>query len=205
MEYRTVFEQSEAWHTDKRSEFIGRVAHASSEVEALAFVSRIKTLERDARHNVFAFIVSGGSVMRCSDDGEPQGTGGAPCLEVLKNSGLRDVVLTVTRYFGGVLLGAPGLLRAYNKAAADAVAAAKLVTMAECRMVTARYDYSFHGKISRLAEELSIVDNVEFSDTVKLKCFVRNEKTGRFASSVREITSGGADIEVSDESVYKAV
>lgn len=205
MEYRTVFEPAEARHTEKRSEFIGRIAHASDEKEAAAFIAQVRALERDARHNVFAYIASGGSSVRYSDDGEPQGTGGMPCLEVLKNAGLTDVVVTVTRYFGGILLGAPGLVRAYTKAAAEAVAAAKAVTMTECRLVVAGYDYSFHGRVSMLAESYGKIDNIEFSESVKLYCFVRNEDVDSYVSAITETTYGAARVNVSETSVFKAM
>ncbi len=204
MEYKTVFEEAEARHTEKRSEFIGRLAHASDEKEAMEFISRVKTLERDARHNVYAYIASGGSAVRYSDDGEPQGTGGMPCLEVLKNSGLTDVVVTVTRYFGGILLGAPGLVRAYTKAAAEAVATAKHVTMTECRSVTVGYDYSFHGRISLLAENIGKIDSVDYSDRVKLTCLVKAEQIDKYTSSIIEITGGSAEISTSDERLFVA-
>jgi len=205
MEYKTIFTEAEARHTEKRSEFIGRIAHASDEKEAMEFITRIKALERDARHNVYAYIASGGSAVRYSDDGEPQGTGGMPCLEVLKNSGLTDVVVTVTRYFGGILLGAPGLVRAYTKAAAEAVAAADHVVMTECKAVTVGYDYSFHGRISLLAENSGKLDGIDYSDRVKLTCLVKSEQVERYVSSLIEITGGSAEISISDEKTFVAL
>ena len=205
MEYITVFEEAEARHTEKRSEFIGRIAHAADEREAAAFISRIRALERDARHNVFAYIASGGSAVRYSDDGEPQGTGGMPCLEVLKNAGLTDVVVTVTRYFGGILLGAPGLVRAYTKAAAEAVAAAKKVTMTECRRVRSCYEYSYHGRVSLLAEAAGKLDGIDYSDKVALACLVRNEDVEKYVASVTEATNGTAETEVSASAEFVAL
>lgn len=204
MEYVTVFEEAEARHTEKRSEFIGRIAHAADEKEAMDFIARIKGIERDARHNVYAYIASGGRAVRYSDDGEPQGTGGMPCLEVLKNSGLTDVVVTVTRYFGGILLGAPGLVRAYTKAAAEAVAAAKQVTMTECCSVTADYDYSFHGRISLLAESSGKLNGIDYSDKVSLTCLIKSEDVERYVSAIVEITAGSALITHSEEKIFVA-
>ena len=205
MEYKTVFEEAEVRHTEKRSEFIGRIAHAADEKEAAAFISRIRALERDARHNVFAYIAAKGSAVRYSDDGEPQGTGGMPCLEVLKNAGLTDVVVTVTRYFGGILLGAPGLVRAYTRAAAEAVAAANKVTMTECRRVSATYDYSYHGRVSGIAEASGKLDGIEYSDKVALSCFVRSERVSDYVAAVTEATNGSAETTVSDAAEYIAL
>ena len=205
MEYKTVFEEAEARHVEKRSEFIGRIAHAADESEAAAFISRIRALERDARHNVYAYVASGGNAVRYSDDGEPQGTGGMPCLEVLKNAGLTDVVVTVTRYFGGILLGAPGLVRAYTKAAAEAVAAAQKVTMTECRRVQSRYDYSYHGRVSTLAASAGKLDGIDYSDKVSLICFVRSENVEKYVAAVTEATNGTAETSVSAEAEFIAL
>lgn len=205
MKYVTVFDPAEAQITEKRSVFIGRIAHASDESEAVEFVNKIKSLERDARHNVFAYITSQGKSVRCSDDGEPQGTGGLPCLEVLKNSGITDVVVVVTRYFGGILLGAPGLVRAYTKAAADAVASAKQVTMTGCKKVTSCYDYSFHGKISLLTESSGQLDLIDYSDRVKLSCYIPEENVGKYIDSITEICSGSAECTVSEQVFFRAM
>lgn len=205
MKYITVFEPAETQITEKRSVFIGRIAHATNESEAITFVNKIKTLERDARHNVFAFITSKGSSVRCSDDGEPQGTGGIPCLEVLKNSGLSDVVVVVTRYFGGILLGAPGLVRAYTKAAADAVAISKKVTMTACKKITLTYDYSFHGRISLLTESSAQLDSIDYSDVVSLSCFVPEENVKKYTDSVTEICFGTVSCNISEQIEYRAL
>ena len=128
-----------------------------------------------------------------------------PCLEVLKNAGLTDVVVVVTRYFGGILLGAPGLVRAYTKAAAEAVAAAEKVTMTECRRVSATYDYSYHGRVSGIAEASGKLDNIEYSDKVALSCFVRSERVSDYVAAVTEATNGSAETTVSEAAEYIAL
>ena len=111
---------------ERKSRFIGYIAPVSSEEEARAFIAAIREKHADATHNVWACLLRGGAVARCSDDGEPQGTAGLPTLDVLRKSGLDDCVVVVTRYFGGILLGAGGLTRAYSAAAKAAVDAAAL-------------------------------------------------------------------------------
>ncbi|MBO4353463.1 MAG: YigZ family protein, partial [Clostridia bacterium] len=120
---RTVGKAASAEIVEKKSVFIGYAAPVSSEAEAREFVASIKKKHADARHNVSAYIVSGG-IMHSSDDGEPSGTAGVPVLEVIKKSGVINTVVVVTRYFGGILLGAGGLVRAYSAAAKAAIDAA---------------------------------------------------------------------------------
>ena len=110
----------ESLYTEKRSQFLGHVRKVSTEDEARAFIAEVKKNNRDARHNCWAYIIDQ-NTFRYSDDGEPQGTAGIPMLEVLRREGVSECVCVVTRYFGGVLLGAGGLLRAYTKACKDAL------------------------------------------------------------------------------------
>ena len=124
MGYTTIYEEAQASFTEKKSEFIGHIAPVSTTDEAVAFINRIKAENRKARHNVYAYVLREGNVSRYSDDGEPQGTGGVPVLDVINKSGLTDVCVVVTRYFGGILLGASGLTRAYSQGCSMAVNAA---------------------------------------------------------------------------------
>lgn len=141
---KTVGKAASAEFTEKKSVFIGYAAPVSSEEEARDFIASIKKKHADARHNVSAYVLGGG-IMHSSDDGEPSGTAGVPVLEVIKKSGVTNTVVVVTRYFGGILLGAGGLLRAYSAAARAAIDAAGVVTYEkfdECRIKCAYGDYS---------------------------------------------------------------
>ena len=122
--YTTVRNEASAEFEEKRSVFIGHAKHITSEQEALDFVKQIKKKYYDARHNVYAYVLSSAPVMRYSDDGEPQGTAGVPMLEAIRKSGVEDCVVVVTRYFGGILRGAGGLVRAYSHGTSVALAAA---------------------------------------------------------------------------------
>lgn len=136
-EYRTIEGTSAFTYEEKRSRFIAAAAFAESEEAALAVLERVRAANRTARHNVYAYVLRAGGRVRYSDDGEPAKTAGTPVLETIQHAGLQDVIVVVTRYFGGVLLGTGGLVRAYTAAAAGALAAAHVVTMrqvVECRL-----------------------------------------------------------------------
>ena len=125
--YITIKGRAEARFEEKKSVFIGYVCHVESEEEALAFVKEIKEKHKDATHNCYGYVMKGGILCRYSDDGEPQGTAGKPILDMLVKSGVDDVCVVVTRYFGGTLLGTGGLVRAYTSAALGALENAEII------------------------------------------------------------------------------
>ena len=151
--YKPVLEAAPAEFTEKRSRFIARVRPVQTEEEALAFLAEVRAENREARHNVYAYICRENNISRFSDDGEPSGTAGLPVLNVLTKQGLCDVAVVVTRYFGGILLGAGGLARAYGKSAADGVLAAGTCEMVYSKLYTVSFDYSLLGKIQHVLEE----------------------------------------------------
>ena len=152
-QYKTVLQEAQDDFVEKRSRFIGYVRPVSTEAEALAFIAEKKSKHWDASHNVYAYILRDGGVMRYSDDGEPQGTAGIPVLDVLQKSGVTDVVVVATRYFGGILLGGGGLVRAYSHTASIALQAAGIVTMRECLMLEVLCDYGQYGRAAALVPE----------------------------------------------------
>lgn len=149
--YRTLACTSSGEITEKRSRFICSMSPASSREEAEAFVAKIRAENRDARHNVFAYILREGDFCRYSDDGEPQGTGGAPLTDILRGAELYDVCAVVTRYFGGVLLGTGGLARAYSEATKAALLAAEVIVKTLCAELSIECDYGFYGALPALA------------------------------------------------------
>ena len=157
MGYTTIYEEAQASFTEKKSEFIGHIAPVSTADEAVAFINRIKAENRKARHNVYAYVLREGNVSRYSDDGEPQGTGGVPVLDVINKSGLTDVCVVVTRYFGGILLGASGLTRAYSQGCSMAVNAARKMKMCECSRISFSCDYTLYGKVSYALPEYGVI------------------------------------------------
>lgn len=194
--YTTLAGEGTGTYEEKRSEFIGVAAHIDSEQDALDLIKRIRSQHYDARHNVHAYVCSGGNVQRYSDDGEPQGTAGIPVLDVIRKSGLEDVCIVVTRYFGGTLLGAGGLVRAYTAAAKLAVDDAGIVTFenyAELRMVL---NYSDYQKIlAKLPSFHAKTDNTDFGTDVVLDIALRATEEQKFVNFVRELFNDRVSVE----------
>ena len=164
--YSTVKNESTFEYEEKRSRFIGYIKKTESEEEAKEFIKKIKSLNYDARHNCSAYLLKDG-YMRYSDDGEPQGTAGIPMLEVIKKSGLVDVCIVVTRYFGGILLGAGGLVRAYSTAAAGALKSAEKADYVSCESFSIESDYSQYDKLVHLLENCGVkIFDTNYSDKI---------------------------------------
>ncbi len=194
-EYITVRGRGEARFEEKRSVFIGYCNHTENEEEALAFIREIKEKHKDATHNVFGYIMRGGILCRYSDDGEPQGTAGKPVLDVLQRSGVDDVCVVVTRYFGGTLLGTGGLVHAYGLAARLALDAAGVARFESYRELEVDCSYSDYQRISFELERLgAIVDGVEYADRVTVRFAVREPLADEISRTVSEITAGKSQI-----------
>jgi uncharacterized YigZ family protein len=196
MNYLTISENAKASFIEKRSEFIGYIAPVKTNDEAVAFINSIKAEHRKARHNVYAYILREDNISRYSDDGEPQGTAGVPVLDVLKKRGLTDVCVVVTRYFGGILLGGGGLVRAYSHAASLACDAAHIMDMCLCHRLKISADYGMYGKISYLLPNFdTITVNSDFGSDVTLEILVLSEKLDALKKELTEATNGTASIE----------
>ncbi|MBQ7637554.1 MAG: YigZ family protein [Clostridia bacterium] len=171
MSYLTLEKNADAEYTVNRSRFISHASPAASAEEANAFVAKIRSEYPDATHNVFAFVVRSPEYSRFSDDGEPSGTSGKPVLDVIKNNLLTDSVIVVTRYFGGVLLGTGGLVRAYSHSASIAVEAAGIVKMSLCSEMEFKCPYNMYEKLSKLVPLGSgVITDTVFTDSVTV-CF----------------------------------
>lgn len=189
----------EAEFVEKRSSFLGHVRYVETEDEAKAFVAEMKKKFYDARHNCWCYIIKNGAV-RYSDDGEPQGTAGIPMLEVLKREGVTNVVCVVTRYFGGVLLGTGGLLRAYTKSAKDALDAAGICVVR--RWVKAEIACSY-AMLERLKTECTaiggVVADIEYSADVCLKLLLPEDKADAFSQRTADVTAGTSALKITGE------
>lgn len=195
MNYFTIYEPAEASFIEKKSEFIGYIAPVKTNEEAIEFIGKIKSMHRKARHNVYAYILRHDNISRYSDDGEPQGTAGTPVLEVLQKRGLTDVCVVVTRYFGGILLGGGGLVRAYSHAASIACDAAKIMDMRQCHRLKINADYGLYGKISYILPNFDVITvNSDFGSSVTLEILVQNELLSSLTKELTEITNGAAEI-----------
>ncbi len=189
--YRTVAGEAQAEFVERRSRFIGRIWPVRSEQEALAVIAAVKKEHWDATHNVYAYLLRDGQVKRYSDDGEPQGTAGIPVLEVLQKNGVTDCVCVVTRYFGGVLLGAGGLVRAYAHGAALAVREAGVVEMVPCAVGLVRCDYSQYGRIGPLLEaQGALLRDTAFTDVVTLTAAVPEDRLASLEAALTEASAG---------------
>lgn len=195
MNYYTVSEAAEASFIEKRSEFIGYIAPVKTDEEAVNFINTIKAKHRKAKHNVYAYILRKDNISRYSDDGEPQGTAGVPVLDVLQKRGLTDVCVVVTRYFGGILLGGGGLVRAYSHAASLACDAAHTMDMCLCHRLKICTDYGMYDKLTYILPNFeTITVNSDFADSVTLELLVLSKKLSALISEITEITNGSAEI-----------
>lgn len=196
MEYKTIAQRCEASFIEKKSEFIGYLCPVSTEEQAIAFIEEIRAMHRKATHNCYAYILRENNAARHSDDGEPGGTAGVPIYEVLRKEGLVDVCCVVTRYFGGILLGAGGLVRAYTRGAKDAVDAAKIKRMASAAELLVTVDYGLYGRLAQVFADLDArVTNEEFADNVRITLFIREENSQRLKDRLVDICNGSVIVE----------
>ncbi len=195
MSYTTVYEYASDSFSEKKSEFIGHICPVKTAEEAVAFIEHIRSQNRKARHNVYAYVLRDGNASRYSDDGEPQGTGGVPVLDVINKAGLTDVCVVVTRYFGGVLLGASGLVRAYSQACSLAVAAARKMEMCECSRISFSCDYTLYGRVSYLLPEFGVITEKEdFADTVNLSVLCKSELVEELKRKLTDVSNGQLEL-----------
>lgn len=190
---------------EKKSRFIAHVAPASTEEEALAFIESKKKQFWDARHNCYAYVLGEqAQTVRFSDDGEPGGTAGRPILEVLIGSGIRNLVVVVTRYFGGTLLGTGGLVRAYTKAAQVGLAASEVRTMCYGYEMTVVTDYNGIGKIQYLLGQRGIpMGESDYAEQVTIRIKIPYEDKDAVVHEITEATAAKAEITVSEAIYYK--
>ena len=188
------FSAAQSEFTEKRSRFIGQVWPVSSEEEAQERIRSAKKKYHDARHNCWCYLI-GDSVVRYSDDGEPQGTAGQPMLNVFQRENVTDVVCVVTRYFGGVLLGAGGLTRAYSKSARDALCAAGVSEMGLWAAVSVPCPYGLFERVKGEAAALGgIIDGAEYGADIRLDVSLPGESVDALASWLTELSAGGIQI-----------
>lgn len=190
-EYITLRGEGEAEYTEKKSVFLAHACPVKSSVEACEFIKKVKSEYSDARHTVYAYLISFENATRYSDDGEPHGTAGIPVLNVIQKGGFTDAVITVSRYFGGILLGASGLLRAYTTAASAAVKEAGVVHYVLFTEFFLLCNYSDYQKFDKELTRLDIrVDSLSFEGEVELHLAVRSDKYEKVIERLCDITSG---------------
>ena len=191
--YKTVAAPAIAEIVEKKSRFIGHIAPVATEEEALAFIGAVKAEHRMARHNVYAYVLRGGRI-RYTDDGEPAKTAGMPTLEAIQHAGLEDVAVVVTRYFGGILLGTGGLVRAYTDATKAAIDAAEVVTISVCVDIILEVPYALYEQICRVADSCGakLVES-DFAENVLLTFRMLDGTQAPFLEKLTELTRGQTD------------
>lgn len=207
MAYRVIYEGGEGEIVEKKSRFIATVRPVESEEEATAFIAEMKKKYWDARHNCSAFVIGANQELtRCSDDGEPAQTAGRPMLDVLLKEGVTNVAVVVTRYFGGVLLGTGGLVRAYQKAVQEGLAASSIIEKREGFLLYINTDYNGIGKLQYLfaQKEISILES-EYAVDVRMTVLVPLERKEEIEKAVIEHTNGTVRLEWGDETIYGIV
>lgn len=186
---KTILGESTAEYIEKRSKFIAVCRHCETEEEAILFIEAQKKKYWDARHNVYAYSIAGNA--RFSDDGEPHGTAGKPILDVINGMGLTDLAVVVTRYFGGVLLGTGGLVRAYSKSAKDALELADKAEKTVCVNLKISCPYTYHTQLVKLIEEYGgTIEDTQFATDVEISLYITKEKLCDFENALTNTFSG---------------
>ena len=197
-DYRTISGTSTFTSEEKRSRFIAVAAFADTEEKALAVLNRVRAANRTARHNVYAYVLRQDGRTRYSDDGEPAKTAGTPVLEAIGHAGLSDVIVVVTRYFGGILLGTGGLVRAYTAAASGALSAAEIVTMRQIVRCRVRLPYALFEQAQRMVTAAGgKLDEPVYDDAVTLLWKMPAGTESSLCASLRELSRGAAEVEIS--------
>ncbi len=199
--YNTVAAEATSEFTEKKSRFISHISPVSCESEALDYIEKIKKQYWDARHNVYAYIIGNNSdLQRYSDDGEPQGTGGIPMLEVLRGEKLTNTVAVVTRYFGGTLLGTGGLVRAYTKGAKDGITAAGIITKVLYTRINVTVDYTAGGKVQyAILQGGYRLEDTIYTENICYVVFIEKPEKDIFIKNITNLTGGKAKIDIGDE------
>ena len=203
-QYKTVYCGGEAEIIEKKSRFIATVQQVKSEEDALAFIESMRKKYWNATHNCFAYVIGEHfQIQRCSDDGEPSGTAGKPMLDVLLGEEIHDVVVVVTRYFGGTLLGTGGLVRAYSGSTKEGLLASKVITKMHGQKLSVQTDYTGLGKIQYILGQGGIrILNSIYTDKVELEVLLPEAEIETVMSEIREGTNGQAVMELSEECYF---
>ena len=191
----TLSGMGESLLEERKSTFLGYAMPVENEQQAIDFINEIRHKHADARHNVYAYVLDKNNIVRYSDDGEPQGTAGIPVLEVLRKNGIKNAVIVVTRYFGGILLGTGGLVRAYSACAKLAVDEAGILELEPFEQLSFSVDYSLYQKVQYEMDRFDlIVDEVTFLEKVNVRLAIKAEQADRFCERIREFSAGRVEV-----------
>jgi uncharacterized protein, YigZ family len=204
MSYLTIKKQANDEFDEKKSQFIGYIKRVESEDEAKEFVQEIKSMHKMATHNCWAYVIGENQgIQRYSDDGEPQGTAGIPILEVIKKTGLTDCAIVVTRYFGGIMLGAGGLTRAYTKGASIAIKAGGIVEKVKGMPIDININYDLLGKVQYICGENNwVIENTDYTEDVKITLILELEEVEKAIKEIMNSTNGKAILNKGNIGIY---
>lgn len=180
----------------QKSRFIAYINRATTEEEAQHFIQEIKKRHWDATHNCSAYLIGeNDQIQKANDDGEPSGTAGVPILEVLKKKKLKDTVVVITRYFGGIKLGAGGLIRAYGKATSEGLQSTGIVERKLMRVMHSTIDYTWLGKVeNELRSSVFLLKDIHYLSDVEIEAYVEEDQKQQFIDWMTELTNGKANI-----------
>ena len=199
-QYQIIYEGGEAEFVEKKSRFLATVRPVKTEDEALNFIETMKKKYWNATHNCWAYVIGErGQLQRCSDDGEPSGTAGRPMLDVLLGEEVRDVVVVVTRYFGGTLLGTGGLVHAYGASAKKGLLESGVIIRTMCDIISVKVSYALAGKIQyKLASDGHMLEDTVYADDVTFYICSPKDETERLIDKLTDFSSGRAEIAIID-------
>ena len=201
--YKTVKIEFFGEFTEKRSRFIGYCKPVKTEEDATAFINEIRAKHWDARHNVYAYSLREGNLRRYSDDGEPSGTAGMPVLDVITKNEVYDVCVVVTRYFGGILLGKGGLVRAYAQGAKLALEAGQVIKMQSCLLCSLGCSYNQYGKVSAAVIDAgALIDDTLYEADVVIKFHMPSELLPLLNKKLADISAGEVQAEGKEEKYF---
>ncbi len=191
MEYKTVKQEATGEFVEKRSRFLCHVKPVKTPEEAAAFINEKKSEYWDAKHNVYAYVLRENNITRYSDDGEPQGTAGMPVLDVLVHEKVYDAVVVITRYFGGILLGTGGLVRAYARGAKEALNAGGIATMCLCGRYEMSMSYSQFDRMKQILSKYSaVVCDTRYTDSIAVEFLIKKSDAEAFQKDVTDSANG---------------
>lgn len=198
--YKTVLEESETLLVEKKSKFISHVKPVDNEEDALAYLNEMRSRYANATHNVYAYVIDENNIFRYSDDGEPSGTAGMPVLDTIRKAGLVDVIVIVTRYFGGTLLGTGGLVHAYGASARQGLIASKEIIRSKCDIVSVKVDYTLVGKMQyKISTDGYMLEDTIYDNEVTFKICCPIEKTEGLIAELVDLTNGRAICKVVEQ------
>lgn len=203
LEYKTIFKEFYSEFTEKKSKFISNCMSVSTQEQALQYIEKIKRKYSDARHNTYAYFIHNPNVLKYSDDGEPQGTAGIQILTAIKNFDLQDVVIVVTRYFGGILLGAGGLSRAYRKAAEECIKHNSIITKHLCLVTDLTIPYTFIKQVSNILNcDVCKIEKIDYGELIRITVYIKKDSFNLVNQKLSECLGEKINLDVLEEKYH---